>query len=332
MMSPTHQQEQILVPRAPTKEELGQAIKQRPVDFNSLNYFKKGWAAFKANVCAFWGTLFIYFFISMVSLFLSWKMYCKKFGEPDFSNVDWHHGHHGDHEMDEDDEKRIAQQLPKSFVIWFIATFAVMYFFVWAPMKSSFFRASFQALRTNSKMTLADAFSSFSCPYWCRLLWLTICFTALSACFGPISGALVGFFGMFSYGLHCDNDHIPLGVWSSLKFSTQAVIRHFCGILAFVVLSMILNFIGLLAFGFGLLITVPVTWFAYIFVYHDVVRINGFPVVAPVGLSQVTVQQGVVVAPVVSVTPSGGYTAQPVVSPSSGYTQLQDFQDVEGAC
>jgi hypothetical protein len=306
------QQQQLVVPRAPTKQELGQAIKERSVDFNVLDYFKKGWAAFKANVCAFWGTLFVYFLISAASLFASWKLYCHRFGKPDFSKIDWHREEHNH------DEERLMHQLPKSFVIWVIATFAVMYLFVWVPMKSSFFRASFKALRTNSPMSLRDSFSSFSCPYWCRLLWLTICFTALSAVFGPFSSALVRFFGMFTFGLHADNDHIPLGTWSSLKFSTQAVIRHFCGILAFGVLAVIFNIIGFITV-IGFFITVPVTWYAFIFVYHDVIRINGFPYVAPVALGQVTVQQGVV-APVVSVAPGG-------------YTQLQDdFQSSEGAC
>lgn len=327
-MSQQQQQQQLVVPRAPTAQELRSAIENRPVDFNALSYFKKGWTAFKVNFCQFWGTLIVYFLVSALILFVSCMTYVKRFGKPDFgegegSDDGEFHPHHWNRD-EEDEEHHFAHKAPKSLVIWAVATLAIMYLFLWIPMKSSFFRASFKALRTNSKLSLRDAFSSYSCPYFCRLLWLNIVVTALSCIFGPFSSALVGFFGMFVFGLHADNDHLPLGVFSSLKLSTQAVMRHFCGILAFSIMAIVLNVIGVLAFGIGLLITLPVTWFAFLFVYHDVIRINGFPVVASaVPLSQVTIQQGTAVAtpvPVVTVAPGG-------------YTQLQDdFSRVEGAC
>lgn len=313
-------QVQVVVPRAPNTQELQNAIQQRVVDFNLSSYFKKGWQAFKVNFCQFWGSLIVYFLISALMIAASAGGYILAFGHPDFKNDEDQNNHNHqrrhDHAWKEEDGHKF-DSVPE-LVIWVVATLAIMFFLVWAPMKSSFIRASFKALRTNSTLKVGDALSSFFCPYFCRLLWLTIVVTFLSAIAGGISSALVGFFGMFAYALHVDNDEAPLGVWHSLKFSTHAVLRHFCGILGFCVLAILLNFVGFITV-FGVLITFPVTWFAFLFLYHDVIRINGFPVVVQgeMPLQQITV----VTAPVVS------------VSPGTGYTQLRDdFQQVEGAC
>jgi hypothetical protein len=318
-MSIQQEQGQVIVPRAPTREELERSILNRHVDFNQWTYFKKGWVAFKANWWKFWLMIFSYITITMMMMYASWRMYVHVHGKPDLAKR-WSDYHNGD-DHNGDDHHHPDWDIPRSLILWVIASLVFLLLFVWAPMKSSLWQASFKALRTNSTLHLNDTFSSFTCPYYCRLLWLTIVYTLVSSI--PYVGMLVHFFGMLTYGIHVDN-HVR--VWHSLKFSTQAVCRHFCGVLGFVVLCLLANILGFLLFGFGLLITVPTTWFAFMFVYHDLIRINGFPVVADnVALGTITIQQAEaqdypVAAPVVSVAPGG-------------YTRLEDdFTTVEGAC
>jgi hypothetical protein len=258
----------------------------------------------------------------------------------------WHHDE--DDEDDEDDRMWKSLSHAELKVIYVVLGLIVFeYLLLWVPFYSSMVKGGFNAVRTNSKLRFKDFFSSFELTYYPRLLWLTIVSTlaTVASIFAtPVGHAAFRLFSMFWFHIHRDNEEV-VGVWHSLVFSFRAVFRNFCKLLGFVLLVLIINFLGFVAFGFGLLISMPVSFYAFIFMYHDVVGINGVPLYVPSdaeGVSQIdnapTISQ-VDVAPISQYAPGSNIQYLPPVVPdleqSSGSSYVAPYQGASvngGAC
>lgn len=84
---------------------------------------------------------------------------------------------------------------------------------------------------------------------------------------------------LFSYQFLVDR---RLPFWDAMEASRKMVLRDLTGYLLFVIALALLNFAGMLLFGVGTLITIPVTVAAIAAAYSDAVGFQARPAVGPV--------------------------------------------------
>jgi len=73
-----------------------------------------------------------------------------------------------------------------------------------------------------------------------------------------------------------------LSFWDALEASRKSVLRDLTGHVLFVIALALLNFVGLLLFGVGILVTIPVTVAAIAAAYSDAVGFHVRPTTGPV--------------------------------------------------
>ena len=75
-----------------------------------------------------------------------------------------------------------------------------------------------------------------------------------------------------------------LSFWDALEASRKLALENLFGYVAFVILLAILNFLGLLLFGVGILVTIPVTVAAVAAAYEDAVGFRFKPTTGPLNI------------------------------------------------
>ena len=66
-----------------------------------------------------------------------------------------------------------------------------------------------------------------------------------------------------------------LKFWSALEASRKLITKKWFSFFSFIILLSLLNLIGLLAFGVGLLVTIPLTYCIMVAAFEDIVGLNG---------------------------------------------------------
>jgi uncharacterized membrane protein len=175
----------------------------------------------------------------------------------------------------------IKRNLFSSF-LWLI--FSVL---VGIPLASSSFKAVFLAMRTNTHVSFAQFFSSFSRPYYVRLLKLGFVLTVLHSILAILifPGIYFSLVTIFVLPLHLEHTH--LNIKKSIKFSLKIVHRYFCHFLGFVLLLLLLQVLGFFALLVGLFITLPLAHTSTCYAYHHLIGVNEVPLLIPRSASYV---------------------------------------------
>jgi len=236
--------------------QLAGVLATRYVQFDCNRYFREGWVFFRMNACFFtcWLILFavigIAVYVGVAALFHA---------------TGWGHSESG----------WMWAELLREVL------FNVLYL---APAVVGWYAAIFEALRLNSFMKGRTLFTGYSCPYFFRLLGLTVVMTcvgrALTMLF-VLPGIYFFVVTAFSFPLHVDNKHMRLRACQAIILSAKTIMRYCCQFLGFALLCGLMNIAGLLLFGVGLLISVPITAGAMAACYHHLVGINGMAVLMP---------------------------------------------------
>ncbi len=86
---------------------------------------------------------------------------------------------------------------------------------------------------------------------------------------------------LFAYPFLADR---KLPFWDAMEASRKLALNHLFGYVGFVILLVILNFVGLLLLGVGILVTIPVTVAAVAAAYDDAVGFHFKPPTGPVNI------------------------------------------------
>jgi len=152
-----------------------------------------------------------------------------------------------------------------------------------SPGIASAFIATFAAIRTNTHLKYKTFFAAFTqCPYYFRLMWLTFLLhlgQSLGFHLFVIPGIWFTVISAFALPLHVENRF--LSGCKAIKGSYKVLKSYFWSMLGFLLLLLLLNLAGFLCFGFGALITLPVSFFAFCSCYNHLVGINGAAVMLP---------------------------------------------------
>lgn len=144
------------------------------------------------------------------------------------------------------------------------------------PLKASYMIAIFEAMRDDGVVKCKNFFAGYSCPYWCRLLVLMVVMGVMVGlgfrCF-IIPGVWFTFAFQFALPLHREKSF--LGVFGSLIVSIKITHKYFCSMIGFALLLGLINFVGFLLFGIGLLFTVPWTACTFLYCFNHLVGVNG---------------------------------------------------------
>lgn len=287
---PPQEQEFVLVsPPTPLEAEFKQTIMNRRVEFNISKYVHEGWLFTKYNLCAFFGIGLLIVLVSIAInvgyVFAIGRQYWREYGDNEY-----------DFEFEWNTRTiliTVAFGLGRSLLFAF-------------PIYASMYKAVFNAMRNNAKIRFADFFSCFTCPYWFRLMGLGLSLMFLS-CMGFFFWPLIfpGFYfvltSVFAIPLHVE--HSFAGVWNSMYWSFKIFHRYFCSMLAFLLLLGVMQLIGLLCFGVGLFVTMPVAFVSMCYAYHHLIGVNGVAVLVPTAHLEGLPAEGVtvpVVTPVAS--------------------------------
>lgn len=272
--------------------QLRTALQSRVVDFNGGRYFEQAWQFYKKNACVlisvvlFWGVVGL--------LFAAGSMFALTGGNLDgLDDLQPHHhdgydgyGHEGDDgeegyggedgygSSDTDDRwNRVHNRLGRLLLVQ--AVFGLFSLLVLVPAIASAYAAIFKAIQTSTRLRFSQMFACFNCSYFCPLLGLSLVLV-LGQALGFICFLLPGLWWsvatVFAMPLH--HQHKPLGCTDAIRFSILVAHRHFCPLLGFLLLVLLLQAVGAMFFGFGLLLTVPVGFTALCFCYHHLIGVN----------------------------------------------------------
>jgi len=104
------------------------------------------------------------------------------------------------------------------------------------------------------------------------VLWIGILYM-LAVMFGFILLIIPGFYFMialsFSSMVYIEFRSEGLGIIDSMTVSRKVVGKHFCSILLFLILTYLMNVLGCLVFFVGLLVSIPVSSFMFVFAFRD---------------------------------------------------------------
>jgi hypothetical protein len=259
------------VPPVPTEAQLLERTRtSNATEFQMSRYLHEGWQFLKPNLCVFvmaellWALIFIGLFLLTVIII--------------------NHLFPLEYYSDEEDpySRHSAYHMSWSRFLFSLLLLLANIVLIVTPCVSSWFIAIFNAMRTNTHVKFADFFAAFSCQYYCRLVGLGF----VLAFFRHVLSFLFYFPGIwfalvtvFAIPLH--HEHPSLGIWKSMKFSANVVHRHFCCMFGFVILLGLLQILGLLCLGVGLLITIPLAHIALCYAYHYLIGVNGVAVYMP---------------------------------------------------
>lgn len=162
-------------------------------------------------------------------------------------------------------------------VLWVAAGFTVVgHFLVGGPLAAGLFIATRRKI-LEGKIEIADLFSGFDLFVDSLLICLVTTvleFVGFVFCILPFF--FVAAFYLFPYLFLVDR---KFPFWDAMEASRKTAGRDLLGYVVFVFLLVLLNFLGLLFAGVGLLITIPVSVAAIAVAYGEVV---GFQLQAPV--------------------------------------------------
>jgi predicted Ser/Thr protein kinase len=170
---------------------------------------------------------------------------------------------------------------------------ATIALFVWGPLMGGLLFYLLKKIRMEPA-TVETAFSGFSGRNFLHL-FLAGFVVGLLSWLGfllIVPGIYLVIAWMFTLPLILDQ---RLDFWSAMELSRRVVTKHWFKALGFVLVLLLLNFAGLLAFGFGIFFTMPFTLAALMCAYDD---IFGVPAPAPTrAAGAATGPSGTVVTP-----------------------------------
>jgi len=273
----------LVTPPNPTQEEFVSTINNRKIDFNISKYVREGWLFTKYNFCQFFG---IGLLIVLVSICFDVAYL--------FATHDVH---------------RHEYYYKWTFydILISVAFATARTLFFGFPILASMNKAVFNAMRNNTKIQFCDFFSCFACPYWCRSMGLALVLVLISTSpifFWPLifPSFYLCLACIFAIPMHVE--HSFVGIYRSLCFSFKIFHRYFCSMLALLLLLGVLQILGLLCFGVGLFVSMPVAFSSLCYCYHHLVVVNGVAVLVPtVHLEGMPVVSVAVDSPVVASAP-----------------------------
>jgi len=268
----------------PSPAELDHRIYNRRVNFNCGKYFSEGWTFFRHNLC--WILIGVLMWILVVVGFHLGVQEIVKRAFPS----------HNEYYEDRQGLKPMLLGSGLNLLVTIL---------VFIPMASSSFVAVANAMRNNTHIRFVDFFSSFSRPYYYRLVALGFFVSLLQGICSLLIIPGIWFAIATSFVIPLHAEHQFLGIRQTIKYSIKVVHKNFCSMIGFLLLIGILQVIGILAFIVGILITLPLGFCAMCYAYHDLVGINGVTVLVlrPIQRQNQDIQVPQVVVPFQTVQP-----------------------------
>lgn len=148
-------------------------------------------------------------------------------------------------------------------------------FLLAGPVMAGLFIATRRRI-LDGRSDLNDLFAGFSRFIDAFLINILVSiFVLLAVPFCIIPAFIVAALYTFAYLFHIDRQ---LSFWDAMESSRKLVVPNLMGYTLFAFLLMLLNFLGLLVFGVGLLVTVPVSVAAVAVAYNETVGFAHRPV------------------------------------------------------
>jgi len=263
-----------VIPPVPNEIELEDRIKTRNVEFSSFRFIKEGWIFLKPNLCTFFLVTITWVAISLVYLLVTRPIIMSAFPERcigySHNSDSYDEGHcHENHGY-------IFKRRMFSSFFWLLYSILIGF-----PLASSSYFAVFQAMRNNSHVVYSHFFSSFSRPYYTRLVALGFVVSILEFVLSLliVPGIWFALVTVFTLPLHREHSH--LNIRKSIRYSIKIVHRYFCHFLGFFILLVLLQVLGILAFLVGLFVTIPLAHTSICYAYHHLIGVNGVPILIP---------------------------------------------------
>lgn len=137
------------------------------------------------------------------------------------------------------------------------------------PLLTGLYTAGFKAV-SGRQVKFGDFFGGFR--YFCSLLLIVILEAIPRAIFFPL-GIVASILLCFSILVLID--HPELGIIKSIKTSAKVVSMNFLGITWLLFCEILLAFVGIFAFGFGLWLTIPLAGFMHCVAYKHIFGLHG---------------------------------------------------------
>jgi hypothetical protein len=254
--------------------QLEARLKDRRVVFQMDAYYRDAWKMFKTNFCVILGVQ-ITWALLFAGIFIGAFMFMKH-----VLHLDRHHHRHH-HDDDDDDMKKFTQSRFWIMVAVHLAANWLACVFLIYPLAISWYQAVFNAIRSNGKLRFCHFFSAYCCRKWDSFKFGTIFFilSVILYLLFILPAVVFVFFTVLSLPLFVDRKSIPVGVWKSFKLSHLTVRHYLCSLVGFLLASALVLFAGALLFGVGLIVALPVVFFAKCYLYHHLVGVEGVPLV-----------------------------------------------------
>jgi uncharacterized membrane protein len=147
-------------------------------------------------------------------------------------------------------------------------------FLVAGPLLAGLFIAARRRM-LEGRMEIGDLFSGFNLFIDAFLIFIIsslFSLIGLVLCLFPV--LLVTAFYLFPYLYLVDR---KAGFWDAMEASRAAALQHLGGYIVFVILLLLVNLLGLIVFGVGVLITIPVSVAAITVAYQEMIGFNYRP-------------------------------------------------------
>jgi hypothetical protein len=155
----------------------------------------------------------------------------------------------------------------------------IIYLAAVGPLKAGFFLMTINHLRTGRPPHIGDLFQAYT-----KYVPITLAFLLMSAfsavgfvaCIVP--GIIILGIYPFTFLFIVDKGY---DFWEAMEASRRVASRDYMLFFLFALLLLVLNFAGLLCFGVGLLITIPLQYAAIVSAYRQLVGLAPEPAVRP---------------------------------------------------
>ncbi len=169
----------------------------------------------------------------------------------------------------------IFMQKPELFIVYTLLMLLMMPFggfIISGPLYAGFFLVA-RRIDTNKPVFLENFFDGFF--FFLPLLLMTLVsyflvFVGTVFCILPGIYLAVAYTFSIFYILFGKMDF-----WDAMETSRKLIGREWFGFLGFIIVLMLVNLLGAMAFGVGLLFTIPVTSLALYAAFDDIVGIHG---------------------------------------------------------
>ncbi|HEX3797940.1 MAG TPA: protein kinase [Verrucomicrobiae bacterium] len=151
--------------------------------------------------------------------------------------------------------------------------------FIWGPLMGGLYLYYFKKIR-REPVTIETAFSGFSSLFLHLFLggFVSFALTFLGIICFVLPGIYLAVSWIFAFPLIADK---RLHFWDAMELSRKLVRNHWWRIFCFSLVLIALNFAGLLAFGIGIFLTVPISLAALAYAYEDIFNVSKFAQVPP---------------------------------------------------